>query len=220
MINNRFKTNVVYVLFTVILMIAPIIPAQAQTSDASTALLYYRIGGANAAPTPPTYAKSVLIAGDLKLRPELACGAFDLDENLEYLFDSLKDGLDRAVDLVVYAATNALAELPFYLLRRADPNLANMFENGLARYEELIRLSAKSCKQLHTEISDGENPYANWRRWGEAAYWKEWIEKARNGEESRVTEVDQAAQEGETGCITWIDGEERACEGQAPDLSG
>ena len=198
------------------LVLAPTYDAQAQTSDASSALLYYRIGGANAGPIPPSYSKSVVIDGDLRLQPELACGALNLEENLEYLFDSLKDGLDRAVDLIVYAATNALAELPFYLLRRADPNLANMFENGLSRYEELIRLSAKSCNEIHKEVVNGDNPYANWRKWGSAAYWREWLEKARNGEEAIATEIEKGEKEGKTGCVVWIDGEERACDGKPP----
>ena len=74
------------------------------------------------------------------------------------MFGRLTSGLDQAVDSLMFAATGAVASLPLYLLRQANPNLANMLENTLLRYQDEYRLAVKSCRDAERQILAGENP--------------------------------------------------------------
>ena len=170
-------------------------------------LIYYEIGGGRALGGPASYRKNVRIGASGSARFGYSCGKFDLSSNLMNMFDGFSNGLDKAVDALTYAATSAVQSLPLYLLRQANPNLANMLENAMLRYEESFNLAVKDCRQAEREILSGENPYYDWVKVGKQDTWRS---SAESGEP--VTEVQERADE-EHGCVTWIDGREYLCDG-------
>ncbi len=192
-------------------------PGSAQeSSELANDTFYYQIGGHRASRAPTSYSRTVVIGGSASISSNLSCGSFDLDNNLKRLFENISRGADRAVDALVYAAQGAVASLPFYVLRRADPNLANMLENAMARYEDYIKLSVRSCREAQRMIQSGENPYADWVRVGTAGAWKDGAEAASTDSGVSVTETHEEILDGEGLCIRWIDDEKRACEEGPP----
>ena len=169
-------------------------------------LLYYGIGGGRALRGPAGYGRHDRIRGDASLSLGYSCGSFDLGQNLRQMFGRLTGGLDRAVDSLVYAATGAMASLPLYLLRQANPNLADMMENMMLRYEAEYRLAVKSCRDAEREILAGGNPYYDWIRWGRQDSWER-----SAGAGMPVDEIAGTVAR-KHGCITWIGGKKYFCD--------
>ena len=169
-------------------------------------LVYYEIGGGQALRGPAGYGRHARIRGDGALALGYSCGRFDLSQNLRQMFGRLTSGLDQAVDSLLFAATGAVASLPLYLLRQANPNLANMLENMLLRYQDEYRLAVKSCRDAERQILAGENPYYDWVQWGQQDSWRKSV-----GSGVPVDEIDRTVAE-QHGCITWIGGRQYFCD--------
>ena len=180
---------------------------QSHAQDALDDLLYYQIGGGQALAGPASYRRNTTIrsAGGVSLG--YSCGSFDLSQNLKSSFNNLTRGRDRAVDSLTYAASSGMQSVPLYLLRQANPNLANMLENMMLRYEEEFRVGVKSCRQAEKEIMDGKNPYYDWVKIGRKDTWQ----KAANAGET-VDQIQERVDD-EHGCVTWLDGREYLCPG-------
>ena len=169
-------------------------------------LIYYEIGGAHAISGPASYRRHARIRGSGELALGYACGEFDLEQNLKQMFNQFTSGLDRAVDTLIYAASGAIASLPLYLLRQANPNLANMLENTMLRYQDDYRLAVKSCEHAEQEVLAGKNPYYDWIKFGRHNSWKK-VTQTNN----TVTGIHKRVAT-EHGCITWIGGEQYFCD--------
>ena len=122
------------------------------------------------------------------------------------MFGNLTGGLDRAVDSLTYAATGAVASLPLYLLRQANPNLANMMENMMLRYEDEYLLGVKSCQEAERQILAGESPYYDWVSFGQRDTWRK-----SAGSGKPIGDVQEEVNE-KHGCITWIGGDDYFCD--------
>lgn len=169
-------------------------------------LVYYEIGGAHAVGGPASYRRQARIRGSAQLALGYTCGEFDLEQNLKQMFNRFSGGLDRAVDSLMYAASGAVASLPLYLLRQANPNLANLLENTMLRYEDEYRLAVKSCQDAEEQILAGENPYYDWVKFGKHDAWRQ---SAGSGETATAIRERTAT---EHGCITWLGGEQYFCD--------
>ena len=188
-------------------MLAVAVPGTASAQQAMVDdLVYYEIGGGQALGGPASYRRQTRIGGDASLAFGYSCGRFDLSQNLRHMFGNLTHGLDQAVDSLTYAATGAVASLPLYLLRQANPNLANMMENMMLRYEEEYRLGVKSCRDAERQILAGENPYYDWIKWGQQDTWRKSAGSGKPIDEVRETVAERH------GCITWIGGERYYCD--------
>ena len=184
--------------------------AMAAPGDAN-GRLYYEIGG-GAAFSPPASYRSTNIGGGIKLQAGYACGKFDLQKNLENLFNQYKNAADSVMDIVVYAAESAIAELPMYVLQQVNPNLAHLFENAMAYYQELIRISVRSCQEMEKMRRRGDNPYDDWINIARA---NSWSEQADAGADVTEAEQNVYTSGGKYG-VVWKDGEMRGGEGQDP----
>ena len=185
--------------------------SQAQVTNRINDLVYYEIGGGTAFSGPPSYDEALSITADAELNLGYSCGSFDIRESIESSFDNLADSADMAINAIEYAISNAIAAIPLYILRRADPNLAAMLENMVLRYEEVFNLAVKSCKTAEREILAGKNPFYDWVQWGVANRWREKAREKQEGEEVPIQEALEAA-DTEPGCVIWIDGDKRMCE--------
>ena len=195
--------RILFAAFFALLLINTPVRAQGYLLDD---LIYYEIGGAHAVGGPASYRRHARIRGSGKLALGYTCGEFDLEQNMKQMFNQFSSGLDRAVDSLMYAASGAVASLPLYLLRQANPNLANMLENTMLRYEDEYRLSVKSCQEAEEEILAGKNPYYDWVKFGKHDTWKK---SAGAGETATRIRERTATQHG---CITWIGGVQYFCD--------
>ncbi len=206
---RKMKRVLTVTLFAVLWLPLGIQAQQTAVND----LVYYDIGGGQANNGPLSYRLMEQIDGTLDLSLNYSCGSFDLKDNLEKMFNNLRDGVDDAVDTLIFAATSGLQALPLYLLRQANPNLADMLENAMLRYEQAFKLAVKDCEQAEREIMNGENPYSDWVIFGENSTWKKEAEEAEGGSDKSILDAQENAKN-EHGCIYWINGQERLCNGQ------
>ena len=177
--------------------------------DLAESLLYYEIGGGRAFSGPPSYQNLVLTPGALSLSLTNSCGNFNLEDNFKAYFDGLASSADAAINGLIYAAqTQLLNNLILYIIRRANPNLADMLEGAMLRYEQLIQLGIKSCEQAREEILNGENPFYDYIKIGKKATWDE---GSATGQTIAAT---QTAASARPSCINWVDGEKRLCPGE------
>lgn len=192
-------------LASLMMLTATAAPVQAQEYLLDD-LIYYEIGGAHAVSGPASYRRHARIRGSGELALGYSCGEFNLEQNLKKMFNQFSSGLDRAVDTLMYAASGAVASLPLYLLRQANPNLANMLENTMLRYEDEYRLSVKSCQEAEAEILAGKNPYYDWVKFGKHDTWRK-----SSGSGETVTQIRERTAT-RHGCVTWIGGEQYFCD--------
>lgn len=169
-------------------------------------VIYYEIGGGQPFAGPAGYGRHARIRGDGSLALGYSCGNFDLTQNIRGMFGRLSQGLDKSVSVLTYGLTGAVASLPLYLLRQANPNLANMLENMMLRYEEQYNLAVKSCRDAELQILAGENPYYDWVSWGQQDSWRK-----SAGSGVPVDEIEESVGD-KHGCITWIGGEQYFCD--------
>ena len=179
---------------------------------------FSEIGGGKSFSGPPSYDVTRIIDGAATIRLSNTCGKFDIEDDLRQFFRGLSSGLDRAVNALLFAAQDqVISNLLLYILRRADPNLADMLENAMLRYEEYVAIAIKSCQDAQEEILNGDNPFYDYVKIGRKARWDEVAERAIMGEENATATNAEFWVQDRPGCVTWIDGEERLCDNN-PDI--
>ena len=147
----------------------PLIAAEAPSDDS---LFYYKIGGGRDIAIPPSLNITTI---DLSLSGQasaLNCSGFDPMVAIESSLENLRKGVDNAVNAIELAATAAIANLPGYILQKANPGLYDLFQNALLRANESFALATKSCERIQYEIANNTNPFDEWVSvsWGDS--WK------------------------------------------------
>ena len=153
-------TDMRFCRWLVILMVGflachPLIAAEAPSDDS---LFYYKIGGGRDIAIPPSLNITTI---DLSLSGQasaLSCSGFDPMVAIESSLDNLRNGVDNAVNAIELAATAAIANLPGYILQKANPGLYDLFQNALLRANESFSLATKSCERIQYEIAKNTNP--------------------------------------------------------------
>lgn len=183
--------------------------------DVADSLIYYEIGGGRPFSGPPTYNVSTIIDGSATLRLSNTCGKFNYENSLKQFFTELEQGVDQSINTLVYAAqTQVINNLVWYVLRRADPNLADMLENAMLRYEEYLAIAIKDCETAQEEIRNGENPFYDYIKIGRKRGWDKQGDEAAAGNPNATLSNAQKQVKQAPDCIIWIGGEERLCPGK------
>ena len=175
-------------------------------------LFYYKIGGGRDISIPPSLNITTI---DLSLNAQasaLSCSGFDPMVAIESSLDNLKDGVDEAINAVELAATAAIANLPGYILQKANPGLYDLFQNALLRANESFSLATKSCERIQYEIANNTNPFDEWitLSWGDS--WKRSVGIGGANIHEAVDAAEKAPEEG----IQWIGGFRRGGVDQPP----
>ena len=196
-------------------LIAAIFVVSAQLSFAEPApnedsLFYYKIGGGRDIAIPPSLNITTL---DLSLNASataLTCSGFDPMVAIENSLDNLRNGVDNAVNALELAASAAIANLPGYILQKANPGLYDLFQNALLRANEAFSLATKSCERIQYEIANGTNPYAEWVTvsWGDS--WKRSLGVGSANIHDAVDDAEDAHNDG----IQWVGGQRRGGQDQ------
>ncbi len=179
-------------------------------SPREDSLLYYKIGGGRHISIPPSMTITTI---DLSLTGSysgLNCGAFDPIVSIKSSLDNLKDGVDDAINAIEAAAGAAIANLPGYILQKANPGLYDLFQNGLLRAQESFSLATKSCERMEYEIANNINPYAEWITLSRGDAWKTSVGLGERNIHKAVDEAKTAHNQG----FTWIGGLNRGGDNQ------
>ena len=176
-----------------------LIAAEAPHDDS---LFYYKIGGGRDIAIPPSLNITTI---DLSLSAQasaLSCRGFDPMVAIESSLDNLQNGVDNAVNAIELAATAAIANLPGYILQKANPGLYDLFQNALLRANESFSLATKSCERIQYEIARNTNPFDEWisMSWGDS--WKRSVGIGGANIHDAVDDAHDAPNEG----IEWVGG--------------
>ncbi|MEL6965072.1 MAG: integrating conjugative element protein [Pseudomonadota bacterium] len=197
-------------------LLASIIPTVAlgQQPTVGTGSWYYSMGGAAPiSPAPNINAATFTFGGAPGLQLPKACGSLDPVVSIGNTLGQISDGFDQLDELLVLAATEAIAALPAIILQRANPGLYEHFQGALSSAKQLYDISIKSCERIVEDSVNGRNPF------------EDWVAVARRGTYQRLINEDDAdavaAEEevattnGNEGFV-WIDDERRAGIDQDP----
>ena len=176
--------------------------ALAAEAPSEDSLFYYKIGGGRDIAIPPSLSITTI---DLSLNAQasaLSCSGFDPMVAIESSLDNLKDGVDNAINAIELAATAAIANLPGYILQKANPGLYDLFQNALLRANESFSVATKSCERIQYEISNNTNPFDEWitMSWGDS--WKRSVGVGGANIHDAVDDAERAPDEG----IQWVGG--------------
>lgn len=186
--------------------------ALAEPAPNDDSLFYYKIGGGRDIAIPPSLNITTI---DLSLNVSasaLTCSGFDPFVAIESSLDNLRNGVDNALNAIELAASAAIANLPGYILQKANPGLYDLFQNALLRANEAFALATKSCERIQYEIANGTNPYAEWVTvsWGDS--WKRSLGVGSANIHDAVDDAEDAHNDG----IEWVGGLRRGGQGQPP----
>jgi integrating conjugative element protein (TIGR03755 family) len=180
---------------------------------------YYGVGGQRplTAPASPI-TNSIILGGSLDWGSGFNCSAFDPTLGIANTLNQVKSGADAIQQQVTDAATGAIASLPLLMLQRANPGLYELLMNSMARAEQGVQVSTRSCQQMQQTISQGGNPLEGWIDISRTHDWQE--QMGTGGYRSASVDVVQAQQNveknnGENG-VTWVGGTKAGGRGQQP----
>ena len=188
--------------------------ASAQQPTVGTGSWYYSMGGAAPiSPAPNINAATFTFGGFPGLQLPKACGSLDPVVSVSNTLGQISDGIDQLDDLLVLAATEAIAALPAIILQRANPGLYEHFQGALSSAKQLYDISVKSCERIVEDSANGRNPFEDWV-WGAK---RGTYQRLINEEDADAVAAEEevAATNGNEGFI-WIGDEKRAGLDQDP----
>ena len=187
----------------------PVLALEAPVNDS---LFYYRIGGGRDIALPPSLDITTINLSFSAQASALSCSGFDPVVAIQHSLDNLKDGVDDAINAIELAAQAAIANLPGYILQKANPGLYDLFQNALLRANEAFSIATKSCERIQYEISQNTNPFDEWITvsWGDS--WKRSVGIGGVNIHDAVEDAEVAPDNG----IEWVGGIRHGGSGQAP----
>lgn len=208
MTKKRIKQAVI----TALLIASANADAQLRQVPHTDGMLYYRIGGGRHISIPPSLTITTINLSAGANLGALNCGKFDLGASIEAGLDNLKDGVDNAMVAIEAAAGAAIANLPGYILQKANPGLYDLFQNALLRAQEAYSLATKSCERMQYEISQNINPYAEWITLSRGDSWK----RSLGAGEDNIHKAEEDAEDGHNAGLTWVGGITRGGDSHPP----
>ncbi len=134
---------------------------------------YYQLGGGKAIPVPAFIdQQTVPLGADGNLSLGYNCGVFDPKASIINSLNNIKDSFLNIEQTVIQNATAAVLEFPMYEISRANPDLYNMLNNGIAGARKDLSISTKSCQVMQNDLSQGKNPYHDWSKISLGDDWK------------------------------------------------
>ncbi len=184
--------------------------AIAVEAPSEDSLFYYKIGGGRDVVLPAGLNVTTIDLSFSAQASAFNCGSFDPVIAIQSSLDNLRDGVDDAVNAIESAASAAIANLPGYILQKANPGLYDLFQNALLRAKESFSVATKSCERMQSDIANNVNPYDEWITisWGDS--WKRSIGVGDANIHDAQEETVEAPEEG----IEWVGGIRRGGSGQ------
>ena len=174
----------------------------ATNSPKGDSYFYYELGGGEKITIPPGPITTTIHVSLLAQYSGLSCGKFDPVVSITNSLNNIQQGLDNALNQVEAAASAAIANLPGYILLKANPGLYDLFQNGLLRASQQFTLSTKSCETMRAEMNRGKDPYAEWISLSAGDQWRRSMGTAGITDINEV-KTDIEENQGESG-IPWI----------------
>lgn len=182
--------------------------AASMPGSSSGSRLYYHLAGENPVGRAP-YRGSQSVRLGLLGQPTLnySCGKFDASLTVS----ELTNQYGRLGETVSNAVKAGVANLPMYILQRAQPGLYELIQTYMRKAEEAMQLAYKSCEQMQSETRDGKNP---WDAWVTVSMGEKWRWQSSYGDGNVATAKDAVESDGGKSGFTWVYGTKAGGQGQ------
>ena len=172
--------------------------------------LYYSVGGGRA--TTPTIIDPNVRFGFRASSSGFACGNFDPKLDIR----SMLGGVGNSMADLGSLQSSLTGALPGQILCRAQPSLCQLMQHYTVRAEDQWRFSIDACELLQQTSAGGPNASSDWQALGKAQTWER---LAQTGASDAVSIQQQVSEETDP-CVTWVEGKEAGCPGEASHQTG
>jgi integrating conjugative element protein (TIGR03755 family) len=173
---------------------------------------YYKLGGGQSVASPAYRgAHTVPLHVEADVGLGYNCGVFNPKLSITNSLNAIQNSFQSIQHSVIEHATSAITELPMYAISRADPALYHLLNNALLGAREDLNVSMKTCQQMQSEISKGQNPYHDWATLSMGDDWQYHMSVAAEDKSSRnsndINQVKTAVEQanGDQG-VPWVHG--------------
>ena len=100
------------------------------------------------------------------------CGQFDPNISIEGVFNGVTEGFRDYMDGLVASASAAVAGLPGLILKRVDPGLYDLVEEGMLSASIDFEAAKMDCQQMQDWLlGNGESPWQSFKMNADVAGW-------------------------------------------------
>src|SRR5690554_3854369 len=182
--------------------------AQAQSADA----LYYQISGASPFNVSAGRGYNPNSRGiGVSWNMNATCGNFDIGATVSNQLNGVTDGFQNLMGQVVQNAQGAVASLPAMVIQRANPGLYDLLSNGVLQGRVDFDRASMSCRQMSERMAD----MVTGQGWQQMAAAESWQNAAQSNADV-VAAQEQVDQSGGNQGVTWVGGQRRGGQDQAP----
>lgn len=174
--------------------------------------VYYRIGGADIATRSASRMNTIGFGIGANWNGLQMCSGLDLEATVTNQLNGLSNGFKNMMTNVVQQATAAIASLPALIIKRANPDLYDLLNNGVLQARVDFDKGQLNCQRF-TELMDEAMSNTSWDRMASAKAWEEKIDQMGG---DAVTVQEEVAKESGNKGVTWVDGTQRGGRGQLP----
>lgn len=182
--------------------------AQAQSADA----LYYQVGGASPFSVSAGRGYNPNSRGiGISWNMNASCGNFDIGATVSNQLNGITNGFQNLMGTVVQNAQGAVASLPAMIIQRANPGLYDLLSNGVLQGRIDFDRASLSCRKMSEQMAD----MVSGQGWQQMAMAESWQSAAQSNADV-VSAQEQVDQSGGNQGVTWVGGQHRGGQGQAP----
>lgn len=167
-------------------------PAFADLIPTADAPWYYTLGGGQSVANPAhRSAHTIPLHVEADVGLGYNCGVFNPRLSITNSLNAIKHSFQELQQSVIENATSAITTLPMYAISRADPALYHLLNNAFLNAREDFNVSMKTCQQMQSEISKGQNPYQDWATLSLGDDWQYHMSLAANDKNSVSSDINQ-----------------------------
>ncbi len=153
---------------------------------------YYTLGGGQSVANPAyRSAHTIPLHVEADVGLGYNCGVFNPKLSITNSLNAIEHSFQALQQSMIEHATSAITTLPMYAISRADPALYHLLNNALLSAREDFNVSMKTCQQMQSEISKGQNPYQDWMTLSLGDDWQYHMSLAANNQSSSSSDINQ-----------------------------
>ncbi len=219
--NSKLALSLIGRLYTastlLVLMQTPVTASESSLNnmDISATLsdkVYYQIGGANVSTRSSSQINTFGYGISTNWSALQMCGNLDLENTVNNQLNGVTQGFKNMMSGVIQQATAAVASLPALILKRANPDLYDLINNGVLQARIDFDKGMLNCQRM-TEMMGDVLGGGGWQQAATATSWDDAI--STNSGDAAAAQQQVAREAGNKG-LPWIDGEPRGGHSQAP----
>lgn len=174
-LKRPYKLSSVAAFVSFVCMLTMQSQANAQSTSVNPRLIYSinsLVGPSTLPNQPTTIVTFPILDANVKWDIFGECGQFDPNISIQGVFNGITEGFRDYMDGMIASATAAVAGLPGLILKRVDPGLYDIVEEGMLSASLDFEAAKMNCQQMQDWLfRDGESPWQDMKLMGDVAGW-------------------------------------------------